>query len=63
MGLKLVCASGDNEVRRAKGRLELMTHRTRNLPAVTPDTRRMTATIRIAQTWRIKELTISLEGP
>lgn len=44
MDLKLVCASGDKRVRRAKGRLGLMTHRTR---------RRVVATIIVAQTVRI----------
>lgn len=39
--LKLVCASGDKGVRRAKGRLELMTHRTRRWEA---------AAVRVAQT-------------
>lgn len=52
--LKHVRSSGDKGVRRAKGRLVLMTHRTRRWEA---------AAIGVAQTVRIQELTTSMVRP
>lgn len=52
--LKLVYLSGDERVRRAKGRLELMTHRTRRWVATT---------VIIERTVRIQELTTGMVRP